>query len=483
MTAVVGRRGGAAAAALAALLVALVGGAAVARGGEKGMLLVGAGAALVILLVTPLVTMPSIARTYLAIEAPVILLLLSTLVFRVRDTTAIAQNPLDAAAGYRVLCVTAALVLAWIALLQPARAQRARVPFEFKLYVVYVGVVFLGAVVSVDPQLTAYRGFELLTGIAAVAGAWHTAGPEAIARIERLLYRFVVALVASVWIGAALFPGRAILPSHPIPITIVGIYPQVAANGVGDLGAILLLWTLGRLVSRRNDIRRRTAYFLIAVGAVTLVAGQYRTGYVGVVVTLLVLALARGRLALAVVALVGAIFVGWFSFHAVVHDVQPYALRGESTGQAKTLSGRLTYWRAAIPVWRESPAIGRGLGTASRFQVLAPLGQGTTSTVHGTWIEVLVGTGVVGVVILAVFLLRLWWLALWDLLSPRGRVWPSLVVTFVIVHSLTGSTFELFGYYTLLLLALAFSLTTGLIAGSRAAATAAPAAAGAGPAR
>jgi hypothetical protein len=474
MTAVVARRGGVAAA-LAALLVALLGGAAVARGGEKGMLLVGAGAALVILLVTPLVTMPRIARTYLAIEAPVILLLLSTLVFRVRDTTALAQNPLDAAAAYRVLCVTAALILAWIALLQPTRAQRARIPFEFKLYVVYVGVVFLGAVVSVDPQLTAYRGFELLTGIAAIAGVWHTAGPEAIERIERLLYRFVVTLVVLVWIGVALYPGRATIPSHPIPIAIQGVYPNVASNGVGDLGAILLLWTLGRLVSRRSDINRRVGYFLVAVGAVTLVAAQYRTGYVGLVVTLFVLALARGRLALAVVALVGAIVVGWFSFHAVVHDIQPYALRGESTDQAKTLSGRLTYWRAAIPVWRESPAIGRGLGTASRFQVLAPLGQGTTSTVHGTWIEVLVGTGVVGVVLLAVFLLRLWWLALWDLLSRWGRVWPSLVVTFVIVHSLTGSTFELFGYYTLLLLALAFSLTTG----SRGA----PAAAGAGPAR
>jgi hypothetical protein len=477
MTAVLARRSGIAAA-LAALLVAAVGGAAVARGGEKAVLLVGAGAALLILLVAPLVVVPRIARTYLAIEAPVILLLLSTLVFRVRDTTALAQNPLDAAAAYRVLCVTAALVLAWIALLQPARAQRGRMPFEFKLYAVYVGVVFLGAVVSVAPQLTAYRGFELLTGIAAVAGAWHTAGPEAIQRIERLLYRFVVTLVALVWIGVALFPGRAIIPSHPIPFSIQGIYPNIASNGVGDLGAILLLWTLGRLVSRRNDIRRGTALFLIGVGAVTLVAAQYRTGYVGLVVALLVLALARGRLALGIVGIVAFLVVGWFSFHAVVHDIQPYALRGESPTKAKQLSGRLTYWSAAIPVWRESPAIGRGLGTASRFQVLAPLGQGSTSTVHGTWIEVLVGTGVVGVVLLAVFLLRLWWLALRDLLSRWGRVWPSLVVTFVIVHSLTGSTFELFGYYTLLLLALAFSLTTG----SRAAPSTAPAAAGAGPA-
>jgi O-antigen ligase len=439
--------------------VAAVAAVAIARGGSIGTLLLTAAAGLSVLLFVPLAIRRPFAATYLAVEAPILLLLLSTLVFRTRATTDIAQNPLDAAAGYRVACVTGALLLAWIALIVPRRSQAIRpTPFTFRLFAVYIAVVFLGALVSVDLQLTAYRGVELLAGATAILAAWRVGGLAAILRIERLLYWFIVVLVATVWVGVALAPSQTVLPSKPFPISIIGIYPQIAANGVGDLGAALMLWTLGRLLSPTGGMRKGSAWFLIAVGAVTLLAAQYRTGYLGIAVTLLVLALARGRKVLGIVGLAAVLVVGWFSFHSVVREIQPYALRGESTAKAKELSGRLVFWRKAIPVWEESPLIGRGLGTATRFEVLAPLGLETTSTIHGTWIEVLVGTGLAGVVLLALFLLRLWWFALRDLVNRRGRVWPGLLITFVVVHSATGSTFELFSTYTLLLLCLAFTL-------------------------
>lgn len=445
---------------LAAFVVAVAAGGAIADGGGVGALLLVAAAGLSLLLFVPLTTPKPFARTYLVVEAPIVLLLVSTLVFRVRDTAALSQNPLDAAAAYRVLCVAAALLLAWTAILDPSRARNsARLPFPFRLFFVYVGVVFLGAIVSVDPQLTAYRGVELLAGTAAVAGAWRTGGVAAILRIERVIYWSVVALVGTVWLGVALVPSRTVFPSKPFPISIQGVYPQIASNGVGELGAVLLLWTLGRMISPRPGMRRRTGIFLIAVGAATLVSAQYRTGYLGVAVTLLVLALIRGRKLLGLLSLVAIVLVGWFSVHSIVHEIQPYALRGESPTKAKELSGRLTFWSKAIPVWRESPVIGRGLGTATRFEVLAPLGLGSTSTIHSTWIEVLVGTGAVGVVLIAAFLLNLWWYALRDLANPRGRAWPALLITFVLVHSATGSTFEIFSSETLLLLALALTLT------------------------
>src|SRR6185295_16129535 len=136
------------------------------------------------------------------------------------------------------------LLLAWIALLVPRRSQAIRpTPSTFRLFAVYIAVVFLGALVSVDLQLTAYRGVELLAGATAILAAWRVGGVAAILRIERLLYWFIVVLVASVWLGVALLPSQTVLHSKPFPISIIGIYPQIAANGVGDLGAALLLWT------------------------------------------------------------------------------------------------------------------------------------------------------------------------------------------------------------------------------------------------
>jgi hypothetical protein len=444
--------------ALVVLAIVAGAGSAIATGGP-GPFLLAAVAALSIVLLLPLATSRPFAATYLTVEAPIILLLLSTLVIRERDSTALANNPLDPAAGYRVACVTAALVLAFIALMSPTRAGSARpYPFGFKVFLVYVGVVFLGASSSVDPNLTTYRAFEVLAGVAAIAGAWRTGGVDAIRRIEQLFYWFFVVLIVTVWIGVALAPNKAVLPAHPFPFEIVGLYPHNSSNGVGEMGAFVLLWTLGRLVSPWNTMRTRTSIFLIAVGAVTLVAAQYRSGYIGVAVALVVLAIARGRKVLALIALPAAIVIGFFSFSTIVNQVQPYVLRGDSPEKAKQLSGRVYFWSKAIPVWRESPVLGRGLATATRFEVLEPLGLGKTSSIHGTWIEALVGTGVVGVTLLAVFLLSLWRHALFDLASPDGRVWPALLLTFITVKSITGSTFEVLGLTMLLLLCLVFTL-------------------------
>jgi hypothetical protein len=68
-----------------------------------------------------------------------------------------------------------------------------------------------------------------------------------------------------------------------------------------------------------------------------------------------------------------------------------------------------------------------------------------TSTIHGTWIEALVGTGIIGSVLLALAYLT----ALGRAATTRWRV--GLVLLLLIgVRSLTGETIELFGFTSLL---------------------------------
>ena len=102
----------------------------------------------------------------------------------------------------------------------------------------------------------------------------------------------------------------------------------------------------------------------------------------------------------------------------------------------------------------ESPLFGRGLLTASRYEVLAKLGSIYTSSIHGTWVEALVGTGLVGVAFLASSFLVTGSRAFFATKRPGGRVVPLLLVVILLVRSVTGPTFEVAGGDSLMLMAL-----------------------------
>jgi O-antigen ligase len=449
--------GSAALIALAAALVAVAAGAAVAAGGTVSFATFALAAGLAI--VAPILVLGEDTRPgFLSVELPVALLLLSTLVFRQRDVAQLADNPLDAAALFRVACVGAAIALALPMVLRTPSAHALRAPTAVRLYVMYVVVVFVGALFSVNPGLTTYRGIELLAGVVVIVGAMRTAGVDALVRLEQLLYGFVLLLVASVWVGVLAFPAEAVIRDlEPIPFQIQGVYPAISSNGVGELGAILLLWSLGRRLYAGSA--SRLDGWMVALGAVTLVAAQYRTGYVAVAAAIALLLVARWRGALAVLAVACTVVVGGWGFSTLVDEGAPAVLRGQTPERAAELSGRLYFWDQAIPVWLESPLFGKGLGTATRFEVLEPLGFSSTSTIHGTWIEALVGAGVAGTALLAAFLVLLWRRALPSLAREGAFVAPVLLLTLITVRTATGPTFELFGFTALLMLVLAYRLS------------------------
>jgi hypothetical protein len=401
---------------------------------------------------------------YIAIEVPALLICASTLVFRARDTEAIAANPLDPAGFFRVLCVGAALMFGLGSLLTPVERQNTFVgrvtSRPFRLYVAYVFVVFLGAAFSVSPTLTIYRGVELAALVAVVGGAARIGGRRALQRVEHVLYWFFVALVSSAWVGAILFPGRGLDPiDSPIPYQLNGIFPSVSSNGLGLLGVLLLFWSIGRLMAPQHElnVRPRITKMVAILGFITLIFAQYRTGYASALVGLVILLFVRRQVGLAsLFATVAVAFVLWGP--SLVETIQPIALRGQTVERAQELSGRQSWWEAAIPVWKKSPVLGRGLLTATRFEVLAELGRGTTSTIHSTWIEALVGTGVVGISLLVAFFLTMWKRSIGEALRPGGRLVPILIMTIFSLRTYTGTTFEGAGTDTLLFLTIALSL-------------------------
>jgi O-antigen ligase len=387
-------------------------------------------------------------------------------VFRGRSADQLAYNPLDAAAQFRVLCVALALMLGALALISqphavPSNGRLTSLPI--RLYFIYVFVVFLGAPVSVDLPLTAYRGIELLTGLIVMVGARRSVGDEATERIGTVLYWITIGLLLSVLIGCVVAPDLAITHltnNAPIVWQISGVVPSISSNGVGTLGVLVTFWSLARLrtLSSPTTLRRGFAYVMAGLGVVSLFFAQYRTGYVAFVIGLLVYLLIGRKwvkATLVLMILLGAIAWGASS---LVKDAEPYALRGQTTEQASQLSSRVEFWTAAIPVWEESPLIGKGLLTATRFEVLAPLGFTDVSAIHSTWIEALVGTGVIGVALLSLSFLVTFKRAFVRALRS-GDLVPVLLLAVTAIRSITGNTFEIFNYQAMVFLWLALSLS------------------------
>jgi hypothetical protein len=72
-----------------------------------------------------------------------------------------------------------------------------------------------------------------------------------------------------------------------------------------------------------------------------------------------------------------------FLSHRCSHSPSRTCSEGRHNDTGQGLSSRVDWWGAAIPVWRTSPLLGRGL-TGTRFEVLEPLGEDTTSSIHST---------------------------------------------------------------------------------------------------
>jgi O-antigen ligase len=441
----------------AGVSVAWLAGYAVAAGGTRGWLALAVGVIGAAGTILGALLRSRLRWDFAAVELPALLILLAELVFRQRDAESLATNPLDLAGLYRVACISLALLLGVLALTAPRSGTSERITTRpFRLYCAYVVVVFIGAPISVNLFLTAYRGIELLVGVIVVAGAVRHAGPEAPRRILALMYWFTAISAILIWLEALAMPSQGFSSvQSPFPIQLHGIFPLVSANGTGTVGAILGLWSLARLLSPkdRGGASQRTLQAFALLGFATLVFAQYRTGFVIVAVGLPLLLALRARKAGLGLA-VAAIFVAALWGGALVRGAEPIVQRGENPEVLSNLSGRFNYWSSAIPVWEQSRLLGRGLLTASRFEVLAKMGSTYTASIHGTWVEALVGTGLIGLALLGSAFLIALARAFRVAVRPDGEVVLLLLLVILLVRSITGPTFEVAGSASLVLMSI-----------------------------
>jgi O-antigen ligase len=263
-----------------------------------------------------------------------------------------------------------------------------------------------------------YKSLEYLVDVALLAAILATVcSAREYANLFNLNWAWFGLLLMSVWLGALLWPHEAWQTNvGTLGIQLSGVLPGIDANSVGEYGAILVIVSLRRVLLPVDGKSDRTWYGLTcAFGLTALVLSQTRSALAGFLVgAVLVLLFSKGK---GLAAFVLSAAAGLISIGGLGSLLWKFLLRGQSPELFQSLSGRLGWWEFGWEQILKSPWVGFGAYTA-RFQVLAMLGESDASSIHNTFLEVLVGVGIVGLVPLLVALFGTWWSLIRSLRNP-----------------------------------------------------------------
>lgn len=319
----------------------------------------------------------------------------------------------------------------------------------------YAALAMFSATYSVSPLVSALKGFEVfvlvMTGIF-LAGQLRTL-PD-IQWLLDVLALVMLFFVVSAFMGMVFLPGRAFAKMMlSSSIVVQGVVPVVNANSLTQFSALLALLTLVQLLVRGWRRSGPSVWVVFGIAVSMMLLSHSRTSIFAAAAALMALMYFSGRKAAAVVVAVAGSLAWVFT-----EVVASYIFRGQSEQVFSSLSGRTYFWEGVWDEFVQSPIIGHGFYAAQRVLL-------RTSTVDNTYLEVLLGLGIVGIIAFTVPIL----LTAFGLLRniPRRRqlpaamaIWLQLVAIFVLlfVRSLTGPSFQVMHPNLVMFMILAISI-------------------------
>jgi len=329
-----------------------------------------------------------------------LLIFLSSLTFRTRSSQTIEESPIDIWALYRIGLV------GLVALIMMIRLVTRKTDFVGALFRGVIGALAIYGVVSVVSTAwsvnrfwTLYRSSEFFVDIMLIAATFVSI--KSVAECHRYLNWVIMLqgfLMVSIWSGIIFFPNYALQPIRGIVnIQLIGVLPNVSANGVGQVGALISIVALIRLFYPNKH-----KYFysvVLIMSLLTLFLAQSRSSILalGVAIIASLLVTRRFRILFAI----GLIMLILLTFTDFGSTFTQFYLRGQDEALFGTLSGRTDWWDASLTLLADRPLTGYGAYAAARFLVLTQLGYESTSSIHNVWLEVLLGTSFLGIVPLA----------------------------------------------------------------------------------
>jgi O-antigen ligase len=252
---------------------------------------------------------------------------------------------------------------------------------------------------------TLYKSLEYLIDVALIAAV--VASVRTVKEVKSLFdWTWVLwsCLALTVCLGVAVWPEQAIVHQGLLGLQIRGILPAIETNGVGDVAAILSIVALTRLLFPTEY--KRFYLVVLLVSMVMLIFSQSRSPLTGFLVAVALVLFAAKRIR--TVTLLCLIIPVVLSFTSLGNLFSEFFQRGQSSKYFDSLSGRVPLWESGWELFNEQPLTGYGAYAAGRFGVIGNLRNTNWSSILNTWLEVLIGTGLIGVMPLLGAFLGMW---------------------------------------------------------------------------
>ena len=383
-----------------------------------------------------------------------------------RSLEAVKQSPVNTVNLVRVLLIGAAG--AWTILV----SLRQNLPLSLdrkgplKWFLFYSLFALVSASYARLPIVSAGKALEVVSETAFFCLIVALLPFEEMIWAWNIIWGSTALLLTAMWVSALASPstGFEYPPGALLPV-VTGSLPVLAPNGVGQHAAGLAIVSLIRLIDGSSVSRRRETRLwggLLALGLVSLVSSQARTSIASFCVASCLILYWRRKLRLLAsfaLAAVGLAGVG------LIPLVTSFLRRGQDATALLSLTGRINYWQVAWDMFLESKWFGYGFYTAHRIDLSERFRFLDLSTVDNTYLEVLLGVGLIGTFPLVVALVRLgvnlfrsgFAVRTYPLLA-RVRYEMAGFFIIVVIRSVTGPSFQVHGHsMVLLLLVMAFT--------------------------
>jgi O-antigen ligase len=260
------------------------------------------------------------------------------------------------------------------------------------------------------PLISAGQALGVLVDVSFFVAVSSFCSPLEVVRLWNLLLSFLSLLLGSVWLSALATPSLGLIriPGAFLPVQLRGAFPAVSPTDLGTFSAILVASALYRLLDRRRIHFERKDLLWVSVlvlGLISLIFSQSRTPVAALALAIVAIVWMTRRLDLfPMLAGCGVLLVA-VGFGEGLRD---YYMRGQSLEGFYSLTGRTGIWEAAWNLFKESPMLGHGFFTANRLDLASRLSDKFTiiSTAENTFLEVLLGVGLVGLFPMLVALLQ-----------------------------------------------------------------------------
>jgi O-antigen ligase len=238
-----------------------------------------------------------------------------------------------------------------------------------------------------------WKGFEVLVDVLVMAAILSYPAALGSARTAYRVLPFLNGILIVVFlIEAVTMPSLALSPTRGyISVYMSGVIPNMSQNALAFLSAVTAFALICRLYRPARLIVKLFYLSMLCLALMALIFAQSRTSVIALALALLVFLIFDRRF-LSLALLAGLCLIA--AMYTQATDVSTkYLLRGQDAELVTTLSGRTEGWEAAWESFQESPIVGQGFAAYARAHILGTSG---LSSLHGAVFDVLVGTGLLG---------------------------------------------------------------------------------------